>query len=250
MSKKNKMVQRPSLSLSSLDIKNMDKVLYSFCSRIQVTDTCWVWKGPTISRKGEEYGMFFFENKKVKAHRFAFILKDDEIPEGCLVRHACDNPSCVNPDHLMLGTDRDNIADKVARNRQSKGVSHLQKVKQGKNSKVKLTEALVVSMRERYAYENVSIKSLAAEYGLSMCAAGYVLSGKTWTWAGGPVTPVHSKKLKNNERIKQEAIRLYLAGESSPKIGRALGISEDSVRRILKTTNVWKRESKHEEREE
>lgn len=75
---------------------------------------CWHWKGATHERG---YGEFWMDRKRQRAPRVAYLLTVGEIPEGLVVRHSCDNPPCVNPAHLSLGTDKDNMQDAVSRGR-------------------------------------------------------------------------------------------------------------------------------------
>ena len=79
---------------------------------------CWEWIGGT---SGGGYGKFRVYHKQWLAHRWSYEYFTGTIPEGLLVLHACDNPSCVNPDHLFVGTQADNQADMVAKGRQFKG---------------------------------------------------------------------------------------------------------------------------------
>lgn len=93
-----------------------------FLSYVTKTKTCWLWTGAKI-RRG--YGRLCFKGcKTCAAHRVAHILFIGEIPAGMLVCHSCDNPSCVNPEHLWIGTHRDNFNDmiKKGRHRHQKGV--------------------------------------------------------------------------------------------------------------------------------
>ena len=83
------------------------KTIARFWKHIEKTDTCWIWK-LSCSKKG--YGIFHNEFH-ASAHRFSYILHFGEIPEGLLVCHKCDNPPCIRPDHLFLGTDADNRRD-------------------------------------------------------------------------------------------------------------------------------------------
>jgi len=79
---------------------------------------CWEW---TAGKSSNGYGQFKLNTKMLSAHRIAYTLTKGEIPKDLIVRHTCDNPVCCNPDHLILGTYADNMADKVERNRQAKG---------------------------------------------------------------------------------------------------------------------------------
>jgi len=82
---------------------------------LQITSGCWVWTG---FRNAQGYGHFALDGYKVgRAHRASWVLHRGSIPTGLCVLHRCDNPSCVNPDHLFLGTDADNAHDRDAKGR-------------------------------------------------------------------------------------------------------------------------------------
>lgn len=70
---------------------------------------------------GEGYGRIMVARVKYMAHRLSYSLNNGPIPDGYVVRHKCDNPSCINPEHLEVGTQADNIADKVSIGRQARG---------------------------------------------------------------------------------------------------------------------------------
>ena len=85
-----------------------------FWAKVDKSGDCWLW---TASKTKEGYGYFRFDGAMRKAHRMSWLLTNGEIPEGMLVCHTCDNPSCVNPKHLWLGTNRDNMDDMNAKGR-------------------------------------------------------------------------------------------------------------------------------------
>lgn len=96
-----------------------------FWSKVDLRpEGCWLWKGSTDAYG---YGQFCrrFSGKRIhKAHRVAWEKSKGPIPDGQQVLHRCDNPSCVNPEHLFLGTQLENIADMVGKLRNPKGEKH------------------------------------------------------------------------------------------------------------------------------
>lgn len=75
-------------------------------------DECWTWTGQSGAGG---YGVMKMNGKAVKAHRVSYLLSHDELPHDLDVLHSCDNPSCVNPKHLRLGTHTDNMRDRAQR---------------------------------------------------------------------------------------------------------------------------------------
>lgn len=90
---------------------------WRFWNKVDVgqVDECWEWLG---ARGGKGYGYFHFRGQMVGAHRVSWMLcNQQEIPEGMHVLHRCDNMACVNPHHLWLGTNHDNVQDREAKGR-------------------------------------------------------------------------------------------------------------------------------------
>ena len=128
---------------------------------------CWVWTG-ALNYAG--YGHFGrTRTYPIRAHRFAWELANGPVPAGLLVLHSCDNRACVNPEHLWLGTDADNMRDKTEKGRQK--------------AKGKLTEDQVKAIRAEYRRTSHCVsnaKELARKYGIGHGAIVMVANGDTW----------------------------------------------------------------------
>ena len=116
--------------------------------------------------------------RSVSAHRVSYELYHGEIPAGMEVCHTCDNPCCVNPEHLFAGTRQDNIDDRErkGRNNPPKGEKY---------AKAKLTEADVLTIREK-RLQGVSFGKLAKEYGVCKKTIQDAVSGKHWSYLPQP----------------------------------------------------------------
>ena len=140
---------------------------------------CWLWIGTL--RGANQYGTIKVDGKNMAAHRYSFQTFRGAIPAGMVVCHRCDTPSCVNPNHLFLGTHADNEADKVRKGRQSRGDQHRTALahlnRHGENSpQAKLTWEIARSIRKDKRPRRV----IADEYGVSRTLIANIKLGKTW----------------------------------------------------------------------
>ena len=99
------------------------KTIERFWSKVEKTPTCWNW---TASKRAKGYGAFVWADEsgaiiQGRAHRFSWEIINGPIPAGLCILHRCDNPRCVNPEHLFIGTKADNNADMLAKGRRVKG---------------------------------------------------------------------------------------------------------------------------------
>jgi hypothetical protein len=146
-------------------------------------DECWLWQRCTDQR---EYGFFGFGRKQYRAHRIAWILTYGAIPEGLLICHHCDNPPCVNPKHLFLGTSLDNNHDRDRKGRfrplrGSLNGNTPQTAARGEaTGGSKLIVEQVLEIRRRHRNGNTA-KSLAPLFGVSERAIGQIVHRETWT---------------------------------------------------------------------
>lgn len=151
-----------------------------FWDRVDKTDECWNWTGFRVpSRYGQNngYGLLRFAGHKHLAHRLAYLFTYGTVPEGLQVCHRCDNPACCNPDHLFLGTQKDNLQDASKKKRLSAPRNHGESC-----GTSKLKEADVMMIRERYATGSITQKELGEEYGVGQDTISTIINHKTWGW--------------------------------------------------------------------
>lgn len=157
-------------------------VVERFWSKVDYGDTCWSWLG---SVRGKGYGQFGIEANHIEdAHRVAYRLAYGPIPEGVLVCHKCDNPNCVRPDHLFLGSHRDNLLDASKKGRLTQLVTMHQPHRHwGEVHATKLTLIKVREIQEkaqRFDYHKTNWAELAREYGVSRGTISDIVMGRRW----------------------------------------------------------------------
>ncbi len=140
-------------------------------------DDCWLW---TAGRHSGGYGHLGLGRAgagNVKAHRFSYELHHGPIPDGMFVCHSCDNPPCVNPAHLSLGTPADNMRDRKERGRATGGRAKGTVPSGEQSPNAKLTEGMVREILRSTA----SGASLARRFGVRDTTISRIRSGKTWS---------------------------------------------------------------------
>lgn len=135
---------------------------------------CWVW---TAGCYPSGYGVFSVNGSPRGAHRVSYELAKGPVPDGLYVLHACDNPKCVNPDHLFAGSQKDNIQDMHNKGRYRNGA-----VRGERNPASKLTDDDVRCIRSIYKpySREFSQRALARRFGVSKKVIELVLSGRAW----------------------------------------------------------------------
>lgn len=132
--------------------------------KINAETGCWEW---TLSKDRYGYGRIQMGRKNKTAHRTSFELHRGPVPDGLCICHHCDVRSCVNPDHLFLGTTSENNADMVAKGRQTKGALR-------KTAKLSDAEALAILA------ETGKIRDIAKKYGIGKSQVWNIRAGKKW----------------------------------------------------------------------
>lgn len=172
-----------------------------FVSRVVRGDGCWLWTGRKTTRSG--YGCFRRNGKTIPAHRVSYELFVGPIPPGLEVRHICDNPPCVNPDHLSPGTHKENMEDMAARGRaataqngrtgwqtnrpamlaaaRNRGPIPLETCPRGEaHGNHKLTAEQVRAIRKCKGHKPG--RQLATEFGVSPSTVFAIWAKRVWKW--------------------------------------------------------------------
>lgn len=146
----------------------MDSFTLRFWKQVAVSgvNECWKWQG---SKRGKGYGRIKKNGETLVAHRASYEINIGPIPEGMLVCHHCDVPACVNPRHLFIGTQKDNLRD-----RNNKGRFH--PVKGERHGRSKLTEEQVKAIMK----DDRTQREIAADYGVDRAMISHIKRGHSW----------------------------------------------------------------------
>lgn len=146
-----------------------------FWAHVATGDGCWEW---TRARNRRGYGVVNLQSGQVKAHRLAWELTNGPIPAGRYVLHSCDNPPCVRPDHLRIGSLADNNRDARERGHHFSPFRG-QDQRGALNHYARLTEEQVAEIRALYA-SGVFQRLIAARFGITQSNVSHIVRGKTW----------------------------------------------------------------------
>lgn len=135
-----------------------------FQAKVMKTESCWEW---LATHNGRGYGLFRVDGTYQLAHRVSYTLYKGAIPQGLLVRHTCDNPNCVNPDHLEVGTNYDNRQDMM---------------KRGRCPSSKLTPEQVKEIREILkSNHGRTLKDIGSQFGVSRQVISRIGTGEAYS---------------------------------------------------------------------
>jgi hypothetical protein len=142
-----------------------------FFKKIKKTKTCWIWDSKSKNEHG--YGVIWNKEKghTIKAHRFSYEYHIGEIPPRMEILHTCDNPACVNPNHLRVGTRQDNVSDSMSKGRVRKGEEH---------GMAKLKWKDIPQIKEMYSTGNFSYKKLGIIFKVHFNTIREVIKNKRW----------------------------------------------------------------------
>lgn len=143
---------------------------------------CWLWTG---AGSDDRYGVITHQRQHYSTHRVAYELWKGPIPFGLFVCHSCDNPACCNPDHLFLGTPKENTDDMVSKGRRVTPASAFtketirQQIATGRKTGQKLLPDDVLTIRQRVS-RGENRKLICAEFGISNSTISAIVTGQNW----------------------------------------------------------------------
>lgn len=208
-------------------------------------DDCWEWTG---ARHPKGYGHVSVGGSTQRAARVCFELVNGAIPDGLHVLHTCDNPPCINPSHLYVGTNSDNVADRDAKGRAAVGDRNGRRTMPDRTARgethgwTTLTEAQVLAIIDEYNAGGVFMKDIGAKYGVSERTVCGIINGTSWTYLNTKKVP--RRRRGGRERLTEDQVRSICSeyasgGVSYRELGEKYGIAEKHLGRIVRG-QVWK----------
>jgi len=212
-----------------MDYGNIGKLQY----KIDPLSNCYVCISHYLDKN--KYPSLMIDGKMKRASRYVYELYSGEIPKGFVIRHTCDNPSCINPDHLLVGTHADNVADKVSRDRCAKLEN---------NGRHKLT---IEQVKTIYFSDN-SQTNLAKEYKVTRRVIYDIINKNTWKSITKDFPVINrtkhygrlfGDKNVNNKLDEKNILEIYLSKEKSKFLAEKYNISISTINDI-RNRRTWK----------
>jgi hypothetical protein len=203
---------------------------------------CWMWLG-TITSDG--YGRLSVNDCGRPAHRYSWLCHFGDIPQNMNVCHHCDNPWCIRPDHLFLGTDQDNVDDMRAKGRDTYGQNY------GKNNgQSRLTDEQVLEIRRKCAAGGLSHEKIARQYHIDRKTVAHINSGRNWIhllpddYVPAPAQPPPRGEAQGRSKLTEDQARqirrMALSGDYClQEIADMFNISKSGVHAIKSGRN-WR----------
>ncbi len=161
-------LKRIKFSWNDLSPENkLMRLKMSFDKKCIKNDGCWGWNGQILP---SGYTQIRFNGKKIMSHRASWILFNGSIPESKWVLHKCDNRVCTNPEHLFLGTPKNNAEDRDKKGRGQSGITHW---------KSKLCESDVVQIK-KLILDGLSCEKISKKFSVTNGAIWFIKRGITW----------------------------------------------------------------------
>lgn len=153
------------------------EVLRRFWKFVQVTEGCWSWVGSTINGT---YGQIKIAGRIYASHRISWVIHNGSIPRNRLVCHHCDNPNCVRPDHLFIGTHNDNMNDMDRKSRRVMPPMESLSSPGESNPNARLKRENIITIRELLR-KGAPQKTVARFFGVSQFAISLIYRRKLWS---------------------------------------------------------------------
>lgn len=183
-----------------------------FWSFVHKTATCWLWTGTT---SGSGYGSFWNGSRPMRAHRFSWMLAGGELPAGMELLHQCDNPLCVNPAHLRLGTHAENMQEAKERRRYRYGSDHWVSRNRPlllavRKKQRRFSDEQELEIARKYLSGDISTAALGREYGVNQSTIVDILKRSP---LHGEIVPVANRNMRLGK---------WQPGESGNPLGLAV----------------------------
>lgn len=217
-----------------LDAANDTQFVSRFWARVQKSESCWLWTGA----KGGEYGQLTLKGHRLLAHRVSWVIANRKTPpQVTVIRHRCDTPLCVRPDHLEAGSVAQNVRDIYERRRRTPKTWP-----QGTGRPNAVLDDETVAQMRRAVRRGRSIRSLALEIGLDYTSAHRAVRGIGWAHVTEPPVPKarsypphRANFIRNHPDVVAKARELRDSGLSLRQIANELGISRSAAFRCCRT---------------